>query len=291
MKLKFSTLKRIRDIFTRLNMSDLHHSTSNKISYFLLAVLLFLVPIRFVRASDLTLPADRGRPMMAYYTKGRIIYYDYTRSPGSQPAYSSILASNPVYARVHYQAPTMAYYAKSRVIYYDYTAFLPGRSFRVPDSGNFGPSIAQVAGSLQNAISLVRTENVGTATEQQTIKMRATPVANREAFEQEAEQTKGTPEENIVALQNVPVDAAGFYKRANAYKDTYDYTRAIQDYTEAIRLDPGNPYAYYKRGLCYTALSRMDLAIEDFRRANESMSGQDKPWGQKSRSWYPQNGY
>ena len=249
-----------------------------------------------LRADDQNSSSYRVIPTMAYYSKGRVIYYGYTPYTGYRDgghAYdSSILASNAAYVRAHYQNPTMAYYSKDRVTYYAYTSYLPNRPAEFPDWRDLEQSSRQFAGSSAPELnSLVRTSSVETAPESAPVKMRASPVSNREAFEQEAEQTQGTLEENRVALQSSPVDAAGFYKRANAYKDTRDYARAIADYNEVIRLEPDNPYAYFKLGLCYSAINRMDVAGENFRKANELMSNPEKPWSRKSRSWYPQSGY
>ncbi|MEI8341593.1 MAG: tetratricopeptide repeat protein [Verrucomicrobiota bacterium] len=260
-------------------------------SHLCLAALILLVPMRLVNANVQTRSGVHGTPTMAYYTKGRIIYYGFTDYTKSYLSYSSILATNPAYARLHYQNPTMAYYAKDRVIYYAYTKDLPWQSSKAPNWNGFIQPEQSLAGSPREAISLVRTTSGEPVQAPPSIQMRTSPVSNREAFEKEAEQTKGTMEENIAALQSSPADAASFYKRANAYKDTNDYWKAIQDYGEVIKFEPENPYAYFKRGLCYSAINQLDLANENFRRANEIISGQDKPWSQKSRSWYPQSGY
>jgi len=258
---------------------------------FCLAAVLLLAPVRPVIADSQTHTGSHDHPTMAYYSKGRIIYYGYTDVRKSNLNYSTLLASNPVYARQHYKNPTMAYYSKNGVIYYGYTRYLSPRMAQALDWHYFVEPNQRASGSVGPAVSRVSAPSGEPAQAASPIKMRTTPMLNREAFEQEAEQTRGTPEENSAALQTSPVDAAGFYKRANAYKETNDYGKAIEDYGEVIRLEPENAFAYYKRGLCYSALNRMDLANENFRRANEILSGRDQPWNQKSRSWYPQSGY
>ena len=40
--------------------------------------------------------------------------------------------------------------------------------------------------------------------------------------------------------------------------------RAIEDYTEAIRLDPELAVAYSNRGLAYDELGQMERAVADF---------------------------
>ena len=46
-----------------------------------------------------------------------------------------------------------------------------------------------------------------------------------------------------------------------------DPIRAILDYTEAIRLNPGYADAYYNRGLTYIKLNKKEEAIADFQKA------------------------
>ena len=38
----------------------------------------------------------------------------------------------------------------------------------------------------------------------------------------------------------------------------------IQDYDEAIRLNPGNPVAYYNRAVAHTNIGKFDRAIQDY---------------------------
>ena len=44
---------------------------------------------------------------------------------------------------------------------------------------------------------------------------------------------------------------------------------AIQDFGEAIRLDPQDAKAYYNRGLMYEALGKSTEAEQDFAKAKE----------------------
>src|SRR5690242_15224276 len=55
--------------------------------------------------------------------------------------------------------------------------------------------------------------------------------------------------------------AAAFNKRGNAYRAKGDLERAIADYDEAIRLDPGDASAFVNRGLAYAAKRDFDQAI------------------------------
>jgi tetratricopeptide (TPR) repeat protein len=55
-----------------------------------------------------------------------------------------------------------------------------------------------------------------------------------------------------------------YYNRGNAYRDKGQYDRAIQDYDEAIRLDPKYADAFNNRGYTYNAKGQYDRAIKDF---------------------------
>jgi tetratricopeptide (TPR) repeat protein len=64
-----------------------------------------------------------------------------------------------------------------------------------------------------------------------------------------------------------PNDARAFYARGNAYRDKQDYDRAIQDYNEAIRLDPNHSYVFTNRGNVYFYKQDYDRAIQDYNEA------------------------
>ena len=53
--------------------------------------------------------------------------------------------------------------------------------------------------------------------------------------------------------------------RGDAYLDKLDYARAIPDYTEGIRLNPGYSAAYNARGYAYHAIGDDDHALAGFR--------------------------
>jgi tetratricopeptide (TPR) repeat protein len=58
-----------------------------------------------------------------------------------------------------------------------------------------------------------------------------------------------------------------FVTRATAYQREGQLERAIQDYDEAIRLDPSSATAYYNRGVAYGTKGDWDRAIEDYNQA------------------------
>ena len=63
------------------------------------------------------------------------------------------------------------------------------------------------------------------------------------------------PFESALAASNFLVEtrpsAKAFYDRGNLYETTFDYRRAIADYSRAIELDPAQADAYYDRGFAY----------------------------------------
>jgi hypothetical protein len=61
--------------------------------------------------------------------------------------------------------------------------------------------------------------------------------------------------------------AAAFLNRGRGYAGKRDYDRAIQDYDQAIRLDPNNAAAFSSRGNAYNHKHEYDRAIQDPPRA------------------------
>jgi tetratricopeptide (TPR) repeat protein len=57
--------------------------------------------------------------------------------------------------------------------------------------------------------------------------------------------------------------------RAIAAERMGDRSRALADYSEGIRLEPTNEYAYLQRGLLHLGAMRLDQSIADFSRAHE----------------------
>jgi tetratricopeptide (TPR) repeat protein len=57
--------------------------------------------------------------------------------------------------------------------------------------------------------------------------------------------------------------------RGAAYQVLGEYKRSIQDFDEAIRLDPENAMAYYNRGISYSNLGKLEEAERDFAKAKE----------------------
>ncbi len=62
---------------------------------------------------------------------------------------------------------------------------------------------------------------------------------------------------------------SGYYvNRASAYDDLKEYTKALDDYARAIQWEPKNANAYYNRGVTFMTLERYEEALRDFREAS-----------------------
>lgn len=61
--------------------------------------------------------------------------------------------------------------------------------------------------------------------------------------------------------------ATVYQLRGAAYKSTHNYSRAIQDLNEAIRLDPRFGRAYYFLGVTYHEMGQDERAIQDYNKA------------------------
>ena len=69
------------------------------------------------------------------------------------------------------------------------------------------------------------------------------------------------------ALRLDPGFAAAYHNRGIAYKKLGEYRRAIQDLDQALRLDPGDADAYYTRGFAYESLGDYERATSDWEQA------------------------
>jgi tetratricopeptide (TPR) repeat protein len=73
------------------------------------------------------------------------------------------------------------------------------------------------------------------------------------------------------AIQSGALSGSGlavtFNNRGNAYQSKGDYQRAIQDYDEAIRIDPEAALAFNNRGSAFQHMGNYDRAIQDYDQA------------------------
>ena len=71
------------------------------------------------------------------------------------------------------------------------------------------------------------------------------------------------------AIRLDPQEANTYYNRGIAYGNLGQHERAIEDFDEAISLDPQFALAYHGRGVMYEGLGQQKLADRDFGKAKE----------------------
>jgi serine/threonine protein kinase/Flp pilus assembly protein TadD len=69
-----------------------------------------------------------------------------------------------------------------------------------------------------------------------------------------------------------------FFGRAGAYQNLERMELAIEDYTQAIRLNPASAMAYHDRAVCLARLKENDRALADYNRALELASDNPLTW-------------
>ena len=66
------------------------------------------------------------------------------------------------------------------------------------------------------------------------------------------------------AIQQNTRFAEGYYQRGNANDETGNSLNAIDDYTQAISINPNFVQALYNRGVVHAKIDLHDFAISDF---------------------------
>jgi Flp pilus assembly protein TadD len=74
-------------------------------------------------------------------------------------------------------------------------------------------------------------------------------------------------EDYTEAIRLDPANTEFYSSRASVYAESGDDARAIEDYSQAIRLEPANARFYAKRALAYYLSGESARAIEDFTKA------------------------
>jgi tetratricopeptide (TPR) repeat protein len=69
------------------------------------------------------------------------------------------------------------------------------------------------------------------------------------------------------AIHRNPTHPLAFYNRGTAYLYLGQYQPALNDYSEAIRVSPGDAEVYAARAFCYALLGRNGEAQQDVKRA------------------------
>ncbi|GAB4287560.1 MAG: hypothetical protein Fur0025_21130 [Oscillatoriaceae cyanobacterium] len=75
---------------------------------------------------------------------------------------------------------------------------------------------------------------------------------------------QGAIQEFNSAIKLNPNNAEAYYKRANALYDMGDYQDAINDYTAALKINPSYVNSYFNRGLTYYEMGKYREAIADY---------------------------
>ncbi len=73
---------------------------------------------------------------------------------------------------------------------------------------------------------------------------------------------------NLNAQKNLYKDM-DLYNLGLKYLDSAKYDMAVQNFSKAIDLNPGNTIYFYKRGHTYYNMGSYDLAISDFAHCSE----------------------
>jgi tetratricopeptide (TPR) repeat protein len=91
----------------------------------------------------------------------------------------------------------------------------------------------------------------------------------------------GRPEEAIDALSAALVQnpsAIAYHERGKAYLELNRYSDAVEDFTEALKLEPGRRGTLFSRGMAYWRLKRRSAAAADMQKAAALGQGQAKKW-------------
>ena len=79
--------------------------------------------------------------------------------------------------------------------------------------------------------------------------------------------------------------------RGDAYKKKRDYDHAIQDFSEAIHLNPNDERAYYDRGEAYISKDDYELAIQDCNEAIRLNSNDAKAYNNRGVAYHRKGDY
>jgi tetratricopeptide (TPR) repeat protein len=91
------------------------------------------------------------------------------------------------------------------------------------------------------------------------------------------------------AIRLNPGSAIAYFDRGNVYKDMGQDQDAIRDYTEAIRIDPSRVEAYGNRALCYLARHLFQLAVQDFNKVVEMRPRDRKAYLNRGATYHEMN--
>jgi tetratricopeptide (TPR) repeat protein len=86
-------------------------------------------------------------------------------------------------------------------------------------------------------------------------------------------------------------DYRSYFGRAGAYQHLEKLDQAIDDYTQAIQLNPGGAMAYHERAVCLARLNQDARALPDYNRAIELSPGYALSWNGRGVIYLHQKNY
>jgi tetratricopeptide (TPR) repeat protein len=97
--------------------------------------------------------------------------------------------------------------------------------------------------------------------------------------------------EYFTAAIRAKPSAAAYLGRGVIWSDQRDYDKAIADYTEAIRLDPGDEIAYTARGNAWRARKEYEKAIADYTEALRVNPRYALAFNNRGNAWWARKEY
>ena len=67
-----------------------------------------------------------------------------------------------------------------------------------------------------------------------------------------------------MALKSDPTNLHYLHNRGICYQKIHEYQKAVNDFSEEIKLSPSCPTSYFIRGYCYDSMGELELAIKDY---------------------------
>ena len=117
----------------------------------------------------------------------------------------------------------------------------------------------------------------------------------------EAQKCAETPDPNLAldlctrAIQSGALSGASlavtFNNRGNAYQSKAEYPRAIQDYDEALRIDPDSALAFNNRGSAFQHMGNYERAIQDYDQAIRLDVGSALAYNNRGRAYHLKEDY
>jgi len=98
-------------------------------------------------------------------------------------------------------------------------------------------------------------------------------------------------DEYTQAIQIEPNNAAAYHGRGFAYFNKREYDLAIADYTQAIKIDPKNAVTYNNRGAAYNSKGNYDLAIADLDQAIRLNPDFESPYRHRAFAYLKKSNY